>query len=157
MFCCVERDGDGGESILVDGFAVAEKLRDKSPELFETLTTVLVPAHYIEPGVELRASHPTIRLDRSGRVRQLSFNNYDRSPFRLASAEMAKFYEAYTELNRLINDASNQLLIRLDAGDVLLFDNWRALHGRAAYTGKRLFVGCYHNHEDFESRRRVLS
>lgn len=157
MFCCVDRDGDGGESILVDGFAVAEKLRRERPELFATLAAVLVPAHYIETGIELRASHPTIRLDRAGRVRQVSFNNYDRSPFRLPQNEMDEFYEAYGEWNRLVNDPANQILIRLDSGDVLLFDNWRTLHGRAAYTGSRFFVGCYHNREDFESRRRTLA
>jgi trimethyllysine dioxygenase len=38
----------------------------------------------------------------------------------------------------------------------MLFDNWRVLHGRAAYTGHRHLCGAYVNREDFESRRRVL-
>ena len=32
----------------------------------------------------------------------------------------------------------------------------RILHGRMAYTGHRLFEGCYHAHEDFDSRLRVV-
>ena len=43
----------------------------------------------------------------------------------------------------------------LRPGDALLFDNWRALHGRRAYTGKRTLCGAYLNHEDFESRLRM--
>jgi trimethyllysine dioxygenase len=39
----------------------------------------------------------------------------------------------------------------------LVFDNWRCLHGRLEYTGTRVFEGCYHNREDFESKLRVLS
>jgi trimethyllysine dioxygenase len=39
---------------------------------------------------------------------------------------------------------------------VLLFDNWRVLHGRAAYQGARRLCGTYLNREDFESRLRLL-
>jgi trimethyllysine dioxygenase len=39
----------------------------------------------------------------------------------------------------------------------MMFDNWRVLHGRAAYTGHRHLCGAYLNHEDYESRRRLLS
>ena len=45
----------------------------------------------------------------------------------------------------------------LRPGDALLFDNWRVLHGRHAYTGKRTLCGAYLNHEDFESRLRLLT
>ena len=45
----------------------------------------------------------------------------------------------------------------LRPGDALLFDNWRVLHGRLAYTGKRTLCGAYLNHEDFESRLRLLT
>jgi trimethyllysine dioxygenase len=37
----------------------------------------------------------------------------------------------------------------------MLFDNWRVLHGRTAYTGVRRLCGAYLNHEDFESRLRL--
>jgi trimethyllysine dioxygenase len=43
----------------------------------------------------------------------------------------------------------------LRPGDALLFDNWRTLHGRCAYAGKRTMCGAYLNHEDFESRLRT--
>ena len=35
-----------------------------------------------------------------------------------------------------------------------VFDNWRVLHGRAAFTGKRRMCGGYINHDDYISRYR---
>jgi trimethyllysine dioxygenase len=156
LFVCLERDGIGGDSVLVDGFAIAEALRREDPKAFETLTTVSVPGHYIEPGVHLIASRPPIRLDEDGNVLQVSFNNYDRAPFRLPEPQMSEFYRAYGELHRRIIDRSGWFTVRLEPGDALVFDNWRCLHGRLEYTGTRVFEGCYHNREDFESKLRVL-
>ena len=156
MFCCTERDGTGGESVIVDGFALAETLRADYPQDFQVLTTVSVPGHYIEPGVELRTSRPAIQLDANGHVVQISMNNYDRSPMYLPADEMRDFYRAYGRLHELANDRSRWHSIRLEAGDVLINDNWRVLHGREAYAGGRRFVGCYLNHSDLESRIRTL-
>ncbi len=82
-FLCFEFDGTGGESILVDGFAVAEIMRREEPDHYRTLTQVNVPGRYIEPGVHLRAERPPLRLGPDGGLAQVSINNYDRAPFML--------------------------------------------------------------------------
>jgi trimethyllysine dioxygenase len=156
LFACVERTGTGGESVLVDGLAAAEQLRRDLPDAFGLLSTVEVPAHYIEDGVDIRARRPTIRLDQHGRVEQVTFNNYDRSPFLLPPDQMSAWYDAYAAFRSIFVDESRWLKLRLEPGDALLFDNWRCLHGRMAYTGRRVFHGGYFNHEDFESRLRTL-
>lgn len=157
MFNCIEFDGRGGESILVDGFALAEQMRADCREHFDILARTPVPGRYIEPGVHLATERPAIRLDRNGALSQVSFNNYDRAPFLLPVDEMASFYRAYGELHRRIIDQANWLKIPLRPGMALIFDNWRLLHGRMGYTGKRVFCGCYHNREDFESRLRTVA
>lgn len=154
-FACLEFDGTGGESILVDGFAAAQTLKLESPAHFDTLTRVSVPGRYVEPGVHLRARRPAVRVDETGTVIQVSLNNYDRAPFWLPAAEMRAFYEAYRALHDKTADRANWRLVPLRPGMALVFDNWRVLHGRMAYTGKRVFCGCYHNREDFESMRRA--
>ena len=141
---------------MLDGFAAAEVLRDQNPDSFELLTTVEVPAHYIEDGVELRARRPTIRLAPDGSVEQVTFNNYDRSPFLLPPDQLRRWHDAYSQLHDLIIDQDRWWTHRLEPGEVLLFDNWRCLHGRMAYTGARKCHGCYLNHGDLESRLRVL-
>lgn len=156
MFCCLERTGDGGESILVDGFAIADEIRRSHPEAFDVLTTVAVPGRYLEPGVHLAAERPVVRTDQSGRIVQVSLNNYDRAPFWLPEPEMSAFYEAYGLFQAFVVDRERWFELRLEPGDALIFDNWRVLHGRRSYSGRRLFYGCYHNRDDVQSRRRVL-
>ena len=156
MFHCLQFDGTGGESTLVDGFMVADRLRRTDPEAFEVLSSVAVPAQYLGDGVHLRAEHPVIGLDRDGNFRQIAYNNYDRAPFRLPAARLRTFYRALTLFNELINDPAHELTTRLAPGTALLFDNWRTLHGRRAYQGLRRLCGAYLNKEDFDSKLRVL-
>src|SRR3546814_13885 len=105
----------------------------------------------------LRTERPAIGLDGQGRLRQVSFNNYDRAPFLLEPERMRAFYRAYKDLHARIVERANWLTVPLRPGMALVFDNWRLLHGRLGYVGKRVFCGCYHNHEDFESALRTLS
>jgi trimethyllysine dioxygenase len=61
MFHCLQFDGTGGDSTLVDGFKVADDIRRSDPEAFEVLSSVKVPAQYLGDGVHLRAEHPDHR------------------------------------------------------------------------------------------------
>src|SRR3984885_14687229 len=156
MFHCLQFDGTGGDSTLVDGFKVAEDIRRSDPAAFEVLSSVKVPAQYLGDGVHLRAEHSIIGLDANGEPAQIAYNNYDRAPFSLPSARMNVFYRALKIFNAMINDPSNEITMRLLPGTVLLFDNWRTLHGRRAYQGFRRLCGAYLNKEDFDSKLRVL-
>jgi trimethyllysine dioxygenase len=156
LFHCLKFDGSGGDSTLVDGFKVADQIRQSDPMAFQVLTTVKVPAHYLGDGVHLRAEHPVIELDHNGDYLQVAYNNYDRAPFRLPTPRMNAFYRALKLFNRLINDPANEITMRLAPGTALLFDNWRTLHGRRSYQGFRRLCGAYLNKEDFDSRLRVL-
>jgi trimethyllysine dioxygenase len=156
MFHCLKFDGSGGESTLVDGFRVAEQLLKSDPLAFEVLTCVQVPAQYLGDGVHLKAEHPVIGLDGNGDFAQIAYNNYDRAPFSLSRPRMAAFYRALKLFNQMINDSAYEITMRLAPGTVLLFDNWRTLHGRRAYQGYRRLCGAYLNKEDFDSKLRVL-
>jgi len=155
MLHCLYFDGTGGESTLVDGFKIAEVLRTREPDLFDVLSTVAIPGQYIGDGSHLMAARPVFRHDHNGTLVQVSYNNADRAPFLLPSGEMAQLYAALRAFDHLANSTSMQWSQVLRPGDALMFDNWRALHGRHAYTGKRTMCGAYLNHEDFESRLRT--
>ncbi|MCP5028313.1 MAG: hypothetical protein GY929_18715 [Actinomycetia bacterium] len=156
LFVCAERDGTGGESFVVDGLALWDRLRSSDAEAARVLSTVAVPGRYIDAGVDLIASRPPFRLDGQGRFVQISLNNYDRDGFLLPPAELRRFYEAWQLVLELAADESHWVEIGLRPGQALLIDNWRVLHGRRAYTGTRRFWGCYLNHEDVESTARAL-
>lgn len=44
----------------------------------------------------------------------------------------------------------------LEPGTVVIYNNWRMLHGRTSYTGKRFFGGCYVSMSEFLSKARTL-
>jgi trimethyllysine dioxygenase len=156
MFNCLEIDCKGGESIQVDGFAIAERIKREDPDAYQTLCEVVVPGHYIDSGIHLRAERPAFSLDASGRLVQVSFNNYDRAPMLLDHHAQQRFYHAYGLLHSHVIDQDNWLKIKMTPGTTLIFDNWRNLHGRMGYSGKRTFYGCYHSKAVYESRLRVL-
>ena len=153
---CLQFDGSGGESTMVDGFAIARRMEAEEPDLFEVLCTVPVPGQYIGDGSHLMATRPVFRHDHTGRLAQVSFNNYDRAPFLLDEVDMLAFYDAVRLFEEIANEPSMQWRHVLQPGEAMLFDNWRVLHGRAAYSGTRRMCGAYLNREDVESRLRQL-
>jgi trimethyllysine dioxygenase len=158
MFHCLAAECSGGENVLIDGFRMAEIMKRDAPEDFRLLTEVAIPGQYIDAGrgIHLMARRPLFRLDDSGELVQVSYNNYDRAPFLMQPERQRRFYRALARFNALCNDPSLQHRRRLLPGSVLLFDNWRVLHARDAYTGYRRLAGVYHNKEDVESRLRFL-
>ena len=153
---CIKRDSIGGENQLIDGLAIAEKMRHENPDAFNILCNVNIPGRYIKPDTYLEAYRPLFRVNDNGDVIQVSFNNHDRAPFRLENDQMVKFYDAYKIFHNLANDPCCQFEFMLDPGKVLTFDNWRLLHARSSLTGYRQLCGGYHNREDFESKLRSV-
>lgn len=153
---CLEFVGTGGESTMVDGFALARRIEAEHPDAFEVLSSVAVPGQYLGDGAHLMSARPVFRHDHTGRLVQVSFNNYDRAPFLLGEDEMIAFYDAVRVFDELANEPSMQWRHVLQPGEAMLFDNWRVLHGRAAYTGRRRMCGGYLNREDVESRLRQI-
>lgn len=152
---CLAFDGEGGESTMVDGFRIASELRTAHPDLYDVLARVTVPGQYVGDGSHLVAARPVLRHDHTGELVQVSFNNADRAPFLLPADEMERFYEALRAFEALANDHRLQWRRVNPPGEAMLFDNWRVLHGRTAYTGHRHLCGAYVNREDFESRLRT--
>ena len=85
----------------------------------------------------------------------MSFNNYDRAPFRMNDKKTIKFYEAIKKFDLLLNNQEFQWRHILKPGELLIFNNWRILHGRGSFSGERKMSGCYINKEDFDSSCRI--
>ena len=158
MFHCLAAECTGGENVLIDGFRIAEIMQCDAPADYQLLTEVAIPGQYIdeERGIHLMARRPLFRLDDSGKLVQVSYNNYDRAPLALPPARQRQLYRALATFNSLCSEPSLQHRRRLLPGSVLLFDNWRVLHARDGYTGYRRLAGVYLNKEDVESRLRFL-
>ena len=62
-----------------------------------------------------------------------------------------KFYEAIRKFDLMANSREFQWRHILKPGELLIFNNWRILHGRGSFDGIRKISGCYINKEDFDS------
>ena len=67
---------------------------------------------------------------------------------------MTHLYYAIRYLDRLFNNRNYLWRDQLKPGEMLVFDNWRILHGRGGFEGKRKMAGAYINREDFVSALR---
>lgn len=144
---CLESSAAGGENMVVDGFRVAQRLRDENQEWFDVLSRYPAQFEYRgESGVCLRASHPMIELAANGELRAIHFNNRSATAFTdVPFDKMTTYYAAYRRMSELVDDASLEVSFRLQPGECFIVDNTRVLHARKAYsgTGKRWLQGCY--------------
>lgn len=152
---CINESCNGGENFLIDGFQVAQKIKENYPEVFDRLTTTIVTAEYIEEGRHHKYSSPIINLSSSGIIEQIRFNPHDRAPFKSVPAEkIRQFYNDLKVLSREFEDPDNRVVFKLKPGTVMIFDNWRVLHGRLSYSGKRTMTGCYVARTEYQSALR---
>ncbi|GCB67756.1 hypothetical protein scyTo_0005198, partial [Scyliorhinus torazame] len=161
---CIKPADVGGETIIVDGFHVANQLRQVNPEAFRLLTSVLVD--YTDMGVDsydfsLQSKQRIIDLDHNGKVVQINFNNATRdSVFDIPVELVHPFLSALKDYVDLMYKPENIVSFKMEAGDILTFDNWRILHGRRAYISAagsaRHLEGAYADWDEAMSRLRCL-
>lgn len=152
---CHRAAARGGESLLVDGLTLHSQMAAEDPPAAAILETVQIPGRYLGDGSDLVAWRPLFRLE-AGRLVQVSYNNHDRAPFLLPPEQEGDFYSALAVLESLLERPGNVVEIRLEKGQMILVDNWRLLHGRRAFTGRREMAGGYLNREDLESGLRRI-
>lgn len=63
---CVTHTGDGGESLLLDGFQAVQALRKRNAAAVERLSRTNVPAEYLEEGQHHTYDAPIVRLTPDG-------------------------------------------------------------------------------------------
>ncbi|XP_077988256.1 trimethyllysine dioxygenase, mitochondrial-like [Glandiceps talaboti] len=160
IFHCLRHDGEGGKTLLVDGFHAAMKLKDKHPKYYKTLSQVPLCHHYLDTKrkLHIRGIGPVLQHDPiNGDLMHIRFNTFDRHTIsHLGNSELMTFYEAYLSFGKELNSPDNELQIKLWPGTVLLVDNWRVLHGRTSFTGQRQICGCFMPRDDLNSRYRTL-
>lgn len=156
---CLVNDAVGGESLFVDGFAIAEALRQEAPEDFRTLCEMPVEFRNKDRHSDYRCLAPIIALDAQGAVSEIRIANFLRGPFDAPAERMPALYRAYRRFIGLTREPRFRLQRRLEAGQLWCFDNRRTLHARSAFdpsSGARHFQGCYVDRDELLSRIHVL-
>jgi gamma-butyrobetaine dioxygenase len=156
---CLVSEAPGGDSILVDGFAAAEQLRQWAPEQFDLLTRVPANFRFADKDADLQSRTPLISVDFEGRLTAVHFNNRSFAGIDVPVELVEPWYEAYRNFAQILKQPERELVFRLAPGDLLVMQNERALHGRTAFDanlGRRHLQGCYVDKDGLESRMRVL-
>ncbi|KAI0378596.1 Trimethyllysine dioxygenase [Hypomontagnella monticulosa] len=149
----------GGQSLLVDGFHAASILKQEDPKAFEVLSRVKLPWHASgNEGITISPDkpYPVLEVDETtGEMHRVRWNNDDRGvvPFD-SEYSPVEWYKAARKWNEILRRDSIEYWFQLKPGNLLIFDNWRVLHGRSAFTGVRRICGGYINRDDFISRWR---
>jgi gamma-butyrobetaine dioxygenase len=155
---CLKAADEGGETILVDGFAAAAALHASDPEEFGLLASTTLRYSYSDQTAALTSGKPLIELGPRGQVAAVRYNSRSVGPVRLPYGEVAAFYRAWRKWGGLLRDPGRQVRLSLSPGDCLIFDNTRVLHARTAYsvTGGRHLQGCYADMDGLASTARLL-
>ena len=158
-FLCLSASEDGeGATLLADGFNVAERLRDERPDAFEFLSTVSIASHRVHADdTDLRSQSPVIAVDFEGRVQGVRYNERSAAPLDLPKHLIAPAYGALREWLSRTRDPRFAIRLLLRAGDFVIFDNQRVLHGREHFGGNRHLLYCQLDLDEPHSRARVLS
>jgi trimethyllysine dioxygenase len=156
-------DGEGGESLLVDGFRAAQDLdvRDR-----DALRTLSISWHASgNDGITIHPSRnfPVLTYATAeGLPMQIRWNNADRRTVNPRIFE--RWATSAKAFNDIVNNPGMQYWEQLrpgralsewwkatsflflethNADNLIVFNNWRILHGRSAFTGKRRICGGY--------------
>jgi gamma-butyrobetaine dioxygenase len=156
---CLVADAPGGESTLVDGFWIADRLKAEAPDDFRLLCDVPIPYRFHDVDNDLRFTAPVIGLGPDGAYREIRFHNALMAPLTVPLAMVEPTYAALRRFDAIARSDAAQVVVRLRPGDVMVFHNRRVLHGRRAFDpggGYRHLFGLYVDAPEWRSRMRVL-
>ena len=126
---CIKNSSQGGESIIVDGKKILEDLIHQNPDILKILFKEGSANFCRDDQIALNQSIFSIKDDNSIRIRF----RYDDKLFLPDWS-----YSQVKELNdKYFNNPKYHKMVNLSPGDTILIDNYRMLHGRKAFKGKR--------------------
>jgi len=144
----IRADAQGGATCFVDGFAHARALQQAQPDAFDLLARQPVQFAFSAPdGSVYRARKPLIEVGPDGALLTMRVNHRSLQPLDLAADQLGPWYAAYRAFHDRLHAPGAALAVTIQPGEVVVFDNRRILHGRAAYDGQasagRWLQGCY--------------
>ena len=156
---CRENTTSGGEGIYVDGYRIAEDLKSEDPESYQTLCEIEWEYNNRSKSSSYRASGPVIERDHKGQTTGIRYNTWLRAPLKASLVDQDRAYRSYRAFTERAQDLKYQMIFKYRPGDLLAFDNRRALHGRKGYDAKggtRFIEGIYSDRDDMHSAIRTL-
>ncbi len=157
---CLENTVEGGLSLFLDGAAVAEALRAEDPEAFDLLSRHYIPFFYRHDNWDYRAHQRVIETDLDGNVTGVTISQHLQDNMDLPQELLDRYYPAFLKFIRMMQEERFLMRFRSEAGNCVVFDNHRIVHGREGYvadSGRRHLRGCYTDRGALRSTYRVLA
>lgn len=155
---CIRNSASGGESVFADGFRIAQDFKHEEPDHYATLIKTPVPWRFHDEQYDIRYDRPVLK-ERNGEIIEFALNAHLAAPPDMDADSMLKFYAAYQAIMARMHEAGYRLNYALQAGEMVIFDNRRVLHGRNAFdpsSGERHLHGFYIEYNEANSCMRVL-
>ena len=156
---CRENTTLGGEGVYADAYRIAADLAVEEPEHFEALCEIEWTYNNRSKTSDYRAAGPVIERTESGRVTGIRYNTWLRAPLVASLEDQDRAYRSYRAFAARAQNPKYQMRFAYRPGDLLAFDNRRALHGRNGYDaagGVRFIEGVYSDRDDLHSAIRSL-
>ena len=159
---CLNNNVKGGSSTAVDGFAVADYIKNKEFKKFKLLNkheVVFKDNDYTQKNIRIQKSS-IIKINKNNDYEEIRINLGAMGTLDLSPNIMDHFYEAYIFFYQLLHSKKFQIEFKLKAGDIFCFDNRRVLHGRKEFdpnSGNRHLQGYYIEREEIISKLNYLN
>ncbi len=157
--CLKAHPSGGGNSLLVDGFLAAERLRQNNPQAFDFLTTTpILFRSFRNDGEKFCARRKLINLDIDGNIIGIRFTERSLAPQDMHEDLIEPAYLAVQAFAQEIYNPDLELRYMLQPGDMHVIDNHRLLHGRDQFdpsAGERHLQHCSVPRDEFHNRIRI--
>jgi len=156
---CRANSVQGGLSIYSDGVAVANAFRTIDPEGFRLLSEIDIPFYCEHDDYDMRSRQRVIELDQHGEVSGLTISQHMADIFDMPQTLLDTYYPAFCRFGKMLQDDRFMMRFMMKAGECMVFDNHRIVHGRLAYSatsGDRYLRGCYADRAEMRSTYRAL-
>lgn len=150
---------DGGGSLFVDGVAVANDFRELDPEGFRLLSEIDIPFFCEHDNYDMRSHQRVIEVDEKGDVAGLTISQHMADIFDLPQTLLDDYYPAFCRFGKMLQEKRYVMNFHMKAGECIVFDNHRIIHGRAPYSatkGDRYLRGCYADRSEMRSTYRSI-
>lgn len=156
---CRRNSVQGGQSLYSDGVAVANDFRLRDPEGFRLLSTIAVPFFCEHDTYDMRSRQTVIELDQYGEVSGLTISQHMLDMIDLDQSLLDDYYPAFCRFGKMLQEDKYMMRFMMKAGECMVFDNHRIVHGRSAYSatsGERYLRGTYSDRAEMRSTYRAL-
>jgi len=167
-------------TVITDGLAVAEYMRENYPKHFDMLSTVPInhgfcnmlytkegkPRNVMtstfdphrDAAFEVSSKMPVIKLNPDNSIAQISHSESKRGVSNISYDQYHPFMDAYEMWLDLVEDARFKKQVHWPEGSMIVINNWRVLHGRALQDPgtQRTMVFGYITRSNVSGRYRLL-